>query len=538
MRSAPKGLWALAAIHFAQFVYIALFKPMAFLLDDAFYSLTVAANIANGQGITYGGFPTNGFQPLYTFVATPVFALIGDHRMLCLRMALIFLGLCSAASLFVLYRIANKTAGPAAAMLAVFMVALSTSLLSHSASGLETALHGLLFLVTVCFYLEKSANLNLKSAVALGGLLALLAYARLDACFVFIAVATHRMIIHRHKPLLGVQENLFIFIPAMVLLAPWFLWNESTFGTVTQSSGAFHHWQGITGQQVSYALPGVAVVAAIKLGSLAFKLPLEPLMGYEALILSPVKMLGGVGKLHKNFLIQLWQSHPIAAVALGLGLILGAVLVIYFGREGVRRVLALRPLAWLLIALLCAGIYYPLYLLNYSMRHFYPYSLIMAIPVAAFLCGLLNIPRDGPLLGSKTKAVIFAVMAIALFRCGAANPQLPTGNPYGFDRIADIRSALPKGASIGYTDCGFYGYFLPEYTVVNLDGIMNFEALQAMKENRMSGYLLKNKVEYLLYLHNFTDMFKHQFDTDILSVIEPVAGSDFIFRVKAPPSSF
>jgi len=44
------------------------------LVDDAFYSLTVARHIAQGHGLSFDGLhPTNGFQPLYVFLTVPVF---------------------------------------------------------------------------------------------------------------------------------------------------------------------------------------------------------------------------------------------------------------------------------------------------------------------------------------------------------------------------------------------------------------------------------------------------------------------------------
>jgi hypothetical protein len=534
MKRFPRAVWLLALIHLCLFGYLAFSAPMAFLMDDAFYSLTVAANIADGEGISYGGFPTNGFQPLYAFVMVPLFKLFEPHRMALLKMALLFCGLCSTLGLFVLFRIAERYSGRSAGVLAVMLGSLSVNLLSHSASGLETSLHALLFLILVDRYASRRNEMTSTGAVGLGILLGLLAYARLDACFVFIAIAIDRFVIHRSNLGAAVKENLAIFVPACLLLAPWFAWNLATFETVTQSSGAFHHWRGIQTQGFSYALPGFAAVASIKLASLAIKLPLEPLFGYRALVLGPAEWLLGVEKLHRNFLVQLWEENPfLALVLIAASLaVLGALVLL--GREGLRRVRDFKPLAWVLVAITGAAVYYPLVQINYSMRHFYAYSLLMAAPVAVFLAGLLRLNKDGPVLAGKGRAVLIGLLAIAVFRCGPFDPKLLKSNPAGFSNIAEIRRLVPPGASIGYTDCGFYGFFLPEYNVVNLDGIMNFEALAALRENSMSTYLLAHNVNYVLALDNFHKEFREQFETNILPVLEKHPDSDFIYRVTGP----
>lgn len=532
MKQVPRAVILLALVHFFLFVYTALFRPMAFLLDDAYYSLTVSANIAAGSGITYGGFPTNGFQPLYSVILVPLFGLLGEHRMVCLKIALLFCGLCSTASIFLIYKIARRWACEAAALLAAMLAALSVNLFSHAASGLETALHAFIFLVVVDFYSSRRTSLNTKSAVTLGILLGTLALARLDACFVFIAIAMDRLFISRKKSLLPIKENLAIFLPAILVLAPWFIWNLATFGTIVQSSGQFHHWMGLQKQGANLAMPGFLIFAAIKLLSFAIKLPLEPLFGYHALVSFPAKFLMGTDKIRTNLAIQLWEKSPLLAILAGSIFLAAIVVLLFFGRKGIARLAQLRPLSFVLIALAGAAFYYPLYQLNYSMRHFYAYSLVMTVPVALFLTGLLGIGEDAPLLKGKARAVAFGFLILLIFRCGPFNPALPSGNEYGFDRIADIRRTVLPGSSIGYTDCGFYGYFLPEYQVVNLDGILNFEAQKAMEENKMSEYLVAKNIGFVLNLDNMQKEFKRQFETDMVSVLEKLPGSDFIYRVK------
>src|SRR5208283_3745867 len=63
--------------------------PETPILEDSFYGLTVAHNIALGKGIVIEGSTwTNGFQPLFTFLCVPVFLFIKQDKILALRLIL------------------------------------------------------------------------------------------------------------------------------------------------------------------------------------------------------------------------------------------------------------------------------------------------------------------------------------------------------------------------------------------------------------------------------------------------------------------
>lgn len=50
-------------------------------MEDGYYALSVARNFAEGNGITIDGTQiTNGFQPLFTFVAVPAFLIAGENK--------------------------------------------------------------------------------------------------------------------------------------------------------------------------------------------------------------------------------------------------------------------------------------------------------------------------------------------------------------------------------------------------------------------------------------------------------------------------
>src|SRR5262245_47671310 len=80
------GLLLRLGLAWAPFTYLAERGP---LIDDAFYSLSVARNLAAGVGPTADGVhETSGFQPLYTLLLVPLYALFRHDLILPIHLAL------------------------------------------------------------------------------------------------------------------------------------------------------------------------------------------------------------------------------------------------------------------------------------------------------------------------------------------------------------------------------------------------------------------------------------------------------------------
>ncbi|HPM76244.1 MAG TPA: glycosyltransferase family 39 protein [bacterium] len=510
---------------------LALGNPHVHLLDDAYYTLTIARHIADGEGITYGGYATNGFQPLYGFLMTPVMALFGAHPDLCLRLALLLMACASAGLLALVYFLTARLVDERAAVVAGCLYVFNANLIVHSLSGLETPLHALLFWGSIAFYLRLRDDETPRRLLVLGVLLALTAYARFDAVFLFFAVALDWLWRRRHEPWRMIRGGLTIFLPALALLTPWFVWSKAATGSFFQSSGAFHHWRGLVRQDIPESLGGMIKFAVVKLVSLGIKLPLEPLTGYEGLMRLLARRLLGVERLQTGFLAQLLQTRPVAAVVLLLIVAGFAVALLAGGRDGLRRVASLRPLGLVLIALAGAALFYPLYMLNYSMRHFFPFGIGLLMVWGAFFSGL----AETKWLRTPMRQTIALLLVALLLALPGLGPWLKSAEPtHARELVRTIERTVPRGARIGYTDCGVYGYYLPEYTVVNLDGILNFTALRAMRSGDIGAYLAEHEVTYVLYLHNFQAEYQRQWDEYVAPRVAVVPPTDWIFRLEQP----
>ncbi|MDP8223640.1 MAG: glycosyltransferase family 39 protein [Candidatus Lernaella stagnicola] len=530
----PRAAWILVIVHLLLTGFFALVQPHLHLLDDAYYTLTVARHIADGQGITYGGAPTNGFQPLYGFVMAPVMWLFGGHPEWCLRLAKLFLAFCSAALLVVLMKVARRLLDDGAAWLVGLLFVANANLLGHSLSGLETSLHALLFWLFVYLYLQFRDDERTKVLVALGLLLGLTAYARFDTVFLMAGVAVDIVWRKRREPRAVLGRGFLMFTPAALLLAPWFVWSRFACGSFFQSSGAFHRWRGLLQQGVPESWPGMIKFAAVKWISLGIKLPLEPLFGYErAMRVLAARLLSGERQT-SGFLVQLGRDRPLIAVALVALALAIAALLFWFGRRHVGRIKKLEPLAFLLVPLAGAAVFYPLYMLNYSMRHFYALSLGVALIWAAFFSGFLTADR----LAGNARRVAAGALLVFLLALPGLKDWTADHTPRDAWRLIDtIEKNVPTGSRIGYTDCGVFGFYLLDFEVVNLDGILNFEALHAMRDGDIGAYLIEHDVPYVLHLHNFQADYATQWQTQVAPRAVPLLDVDWIYRLKIVPDA-
>ena len=516
-------------VHLALSAALALFNPHVHWLDDAYYTMTIARNIAQGDGISYGGFPTNGFQPLLGFLMAPIQGLLGNHPEFCLKISLLTMAFCSTALLLVILLLTRQLAGEQAAVIAGALYVANANLLRHALSGLETPLHGLLFWLFVFLYLRFRENGTIIQQAALGFLLGFTAYARLDAIWLFLAVAADIAWRCRRQPVKIATQGTLFFLPALGLLSPWLIWNWITFGTIMQSPSTFHRWRAFVRQDIPETAAGMIKFAVLKLTSLGLKLPFEPLFGYEGVTQYLAKKWLGVEKITSGFLVQLLQTRPLtAALFMGCAALI-LIMIIVGGKAGLRRLKNLRPLAFLLVALAGAALFYPLYLLNYSMRHFFPYSVGMVLVLAAFFSAFAEI-KCFQSKAARHSIVVFLAVVLALPGLGQwvqKNDPLEIWN-----ETKIIETVTEPGAKIGYTDCGAFGYYVKGRTIVNLDGILNFEALAAMKSGDIGDYLVRHNIKYVLYLHNFTAEYAEQWNNYILPRVEPVAPADWIYRLK------
>ncbi|WP_018331127.1 hypothetical protein [Actinomycetospora chiangmaiensis] len=162
-------------------------KLLAFGSDDVHYYLLTALHAAVGDGSTFDGLqPTNGYQPLWFLLLTGLFRVLGVDRSGGLVVTMALLVVLWAVALWLVWRIAAVTSGPAGALAALVV------LLPHARwwGGCENALVAVLLLALVDVVLRRRLLDPVPDAGSVrvaGVLLALLALGRLD-CAVLVGL--------------------------------------------------------------------------------------------------------------------------------------------------------------------------------------------------------------------------------------------------------------------------------------------------------------------------------------------------------------
>jgi hypothetical protein len=214
------------------------------LVEDGYYALSVARNVALGQGVTIDGVhPTNGFQPLFTFLCVIPYLLVGGAREGALHGILLLHWAFWAGSAYLFGAIARDLVrGTGTDVRAVFwwsFLLFSSSVLMFvvSFNGLETGALVFLFLLLWRHY-QVHGLTSLREKLLVGVLLGLLVLARIDA-LVFagifaLAVALHE---HRESRLAALRTASLLLLTAVVTSLPWWLFNYLGFGAVFPTSG-------------------------------------------------------------------------------------------------------------------------------------------------------------------------------------------------------------------------------------------------------------------------------------------------------------
>src|SRR3990172_7201048 len=173
-------------------------------IEDAYYPLSVARNVAMGKGVTIDGInPTNGFQPLFTFLSVPAFMLAGAERYLAIRYVIVLEWLFYISTAFLigligrdLLRIEETNNRSLMFWLTLFVYTASLFVFAQHFNGLETGF--LLFCICLAWRYYQVAQLEKwSSLLILGVILGLVVLARIDTVFLVAALSFYQFLSNR-----------------------------------------------------------------------------------------------------------------------------------------------------------------------------------------------------------------------------------------------------------------------------------------------------------------------------------------------------
>ncbi|MBN1433830.1 hypothetical protein JW921_03665 [Candidatus Fermentibacterales bacterium] len=460
---------------------LALFGPIP--VDDGYYYLGIASNLAEGRGFSFDGInPTNGFHPLWQLLLVPVMAVSGGGVPALWLASLVQLVLFAAGGL-ALFATAGRLDPPvrwaAPAVSALWLAnlwLLTKGGMSCMETGLAVLLHGM-SLLSLVEYLSRG-----RSPVRASLLLALLVASRLDTILLVLLVGLAILIFTRR-----LRDSVLLVAPAGLFTVLYASVNLLTTGRLAPVSAFV---KSEPGRMMLRRLFGTGNMALIGHG-VTNALEFLTLGGR----LSPIILLCGV-------------------------LILGALAVLGLRRSGrALRVLTLSHLAYSIGLLVFYSLAYGSLLDTYT-YYWFPVILgwILLLPALFWTAG-----------GAWAARVVLVLMLALTLGFDLIYGADLLGS-YAFRIPMDSRpetagirflDALPDGSLIASWDAGFLGYFC-RHPVVNLDGLVNsYDYLDAIRTSGLGHYLDSAGVTHIANLDYYLEK---------REMIEAFGGWDLVFE--------
>jgi len=492
----------------------AVLAKNGYLYDDSFYAFKIAHNIALGQGPTFdGAHPTNGFQPLYVFMLVPLYWLGGSNLYVPVYAALILSALFTALTCVLLFKITERYVSFGVALLIAVLWGFSPVVTRQTANGLETSLALLISTWAIYAYLTRVRpiiNPPGRSFALLGAVLGLAMLARVDQCFLALAMLLDYLFVLRKR---GEARTLLRkvvgAIGVMVLVyLPWAAYSFIEIGRVFQESGTATRFLSIAYAPFFHLGPPQMLQDG-PTGGFIWR---HVTHAFAVLKVTPpfhtaFRMVDRAGD---------WVGVPSAAAILGnvFGLVLLAALIVFIMRRrpadrGVREVRFLFVFA----AALVASYSFYVFGVFFFIRYLYPLYLVGCIYAAFALQALLvRLSRTAP--RARTVVASGLVVYLSAFTYMAFNCAFNSQPEYCFYDVAKwVEEHVAPNETVGVFQGGAVGY-LSDRRVVNLDGKVNGGALEALKNGTLVEYLDTEGIDVVLDNRQVISLFLGKPDQD------------------------
>ena len=454
------------------FIGIGLFSRLEPLFDeqrmlntvseDGYLMMTIARNIALGSGMSTaeGTIPTNGTQPLTTFLWAGVYWLENGDKINSIFWITILESLIATLAAFLLWRLGisllrERPNHNYIASLAAATWYISPFISNHTMNGLETGFYGLMAILAVMFVVGRTKAWTFTYSILLGIFLGLVFWTRNDASFLILAICLIHLFMGENKFWQRFWQINVMGITSVLIALPWLIYNKLNFDSIMPISGQAQALTAELGQNL-YALPPVLVEYFFVF------LPIpNSIQKLTPVILLCTGILIGIFFL----LSRLWS---------------------YLNLQE-RRIFGL-------IAIYMTGfsLFYGLYFgaAHFLSRYFFPLSPFLAILWAAIVVwAWQRIPWQQLRYGM---AVLFIAIIVGLF---ARNHLLKNKHQH-FQIVEWVAQNVASETWVAAVQTGTLGYFHDR--TINLDGKVNPEALEARKHRQVFQYVLDKKIEYLI----------------------------------------
>ena len=436
------------------------------LSEDGFYSLKVAWNIGRGDGIVYNyNQPTTGIQPLYVFVTSVlsyINKILGGDKFTFLRMIILLSGIISLVFVLVIKSVAHKFLPDSnqnkLLIVSILLVLFNFKIFLNLFNGLETGLY--LVMLGLClnyFYSFFKLEVSTKSKLLFGLLIGITALARID--FLIIASVFIISLIILKK--ISVTDSLLIFITALIVVSPWFLYVYFVQGSFIPTSAT--------------------VQSAIQTAEMGYRI--------DQFLFS---LASNFVPFYHTGLTQTFLFYPVAFVII--------IALLKYQIKNIKLIFNSKILQGWLIGLFTITV---IYLLLAAEPYFYfRYLSIWLVVTLPFFAIIIT-----RWLSNKSKSIFyFAVFTIVLFFIVNVSyyfhyPKVISGLAI---RPAYIQKHFNEYNKIGMPQSGISGYFFDN--IINLDGKVNHKALDAIRSGKLLEYISNEEIDVLIEWKEWFDL--------------------------------
>jgi hypothetical protein len=507
------SLWAVLAAGLIIRLVLACTNVRTLLLlnvpDDAFYGFKIAQNIAAGLGSTFDGIhPTNGYHPLWTGgVLVLLSRAIPGRPELLVNLALVLQSFIDIGTTGCVYLIARTVLSSRGwAVLAAALYAFNPNVVFYEIDGLETALGTSLMVIVLYLFIrfEVPRFATGGQRLLFAGACGLMLLARTDTIFLcavlFLLCASGEWRTYGQ-----LYKSFAMGVVVTLMVAPWLMWNYLRFHQIFQVSAMARPWV------LHQNLRGSVLMQGLKL------------LKYELTYEWPVQngLAGGV-------------------------FVLVAVAAFLLTRPGTKPTTPEKGwgvLCWAWLALFITILFH-----CFVRLHPRPwYSALFTVLNALTICWagrrIWNLPRARRGV-SYTLGIIFLAYSLT----GWYTVWM---KKYSWQRefllAADwLNTNTPANARIGAFNAGIMGFFCHR-PVVNLDGVVNNSAYDALRARQLQKYVWDNSITYLADFR-FSVEFDHkqfwnggqgelEFDRDYSFPTEPIYWERSVlcvYKVRSP----
>jgi len=471
------------------------------LVDDAFFYFGIAKNIAAGKGATFdGSIMTNGFHPIYAILLVPIFWFSPANPDIPVHVALTILSIFNVLTGYIIFLTVRKIVGGVAGLFGSFLWLFNPFVILIALSGVEVGVA--VFFISLCIYVHlkerKSDRIPFPRMALIALLTALAVLSRVDAVFIFIAIALDRWYLSYRKGtslFRSLSQPALYCAVTLLALTPWFFWNLYHFGTIRQISG-------------------------VTLPNIAHNMYLMKHNTY--LSLSFVKT--------ELFYLKVWIENIIRfSGGIGLFIILFVFFVISVRKNLATKISGIlekiKPLHFALLSSIFLVFFYALYFWGWLRPWYYlPVMLIVTIYLGSIVGhtveSFLHTGAERE-KGTVSIVVLFLICAIYFSYQGMSvwREGLFPFQKQLYESAVWLKENTPENSKIGAISAGIYGYM--NGRTIDLAGVVNEEAYRAMREKRIFAYLQEKQIDYLVDREDMIQFYNDRFN-----------GTDFIKDLK------